>query len=45
MILATLFALAANTAAEDEADLSKVSLDLEYFGAYAKGFLSQAGRA
>ena len=35
----------ANTAAEDEADLSKVSLDLEYFGAYAKGFLSQAGES
>lgn len=35
----------ANTAAEDEADLSKVSLDLDYFGAYAKGFLSQAGES
>ena len=35
----------ASTAAEDEADLSKVSLDLEYFGAYAKGFLSQAGES
>lgn len=33
----------ANTAAEDEADLAKVALDLDYFGAYAKGFLSQAG--
>lgn len=33
----------ANTAEEDEADLSKVSLNLEYFEAYAKGFLSQAG--
>ena len=33
----------ANTAAEDEADLSKVSLNLEYFRAYAEGFLSEAG--
>ncbi|MBQ9098887.1 MAG: aminoglycoside phosphotransferase family protein [Clostridia bacterium] len=29
----------ANTAAEDEPDLSKVSLDLELYHAYAKGFL------
>ena len=29
----------ANTAAEDEADLSLVSLDLELFEAYARGFL------
>ena len=29
----------ANTAAEDETDLSKVSLDLELFEAYAKGFI------
>ncbi len=29
----------ANTAAEDEQDLSKVSLDLELFEAYARGFL------
>ncbi len=29
----------ANTAAEDETDLSKVSLDLELYHAYAKGFL------
>jgi Ser/Thr protein kinase RdoA (MazF antagonist) len=29
----------ANTAAEDETDLSKVTLDLELFEAYAKGFL------
>ncbi|MBE6577208.1 MAG: aminoglycoside phosphotransferase family protein [Ruminococcaceae bacterium] len=29
----------ANTATEDETDLSKVSLDLELFEAYAKGFL------
>ena len=35
----------ANTAAEDEADLSKVSLSLEYFEAYAKGFLSEAGES
>ena len=33
----------ANTAAEDEKDLSKVSISLEYFKAYADGFLSQAG--
>ncbi|MBQ8980101.1 MAG: aminoglycoside phosphotransferase family protein [Eubacterium sp.] len=33
----------ASTAAEDEADLSKVSLNLDYFEAYAKGFLSEAG--
>ena len=30
----------ANTAAEDETDLSKVSLDLELYHAYAKGFLA-----
>ena len=29
----------ANTAAEDETDLSKVSLDLELFRVYAKGFI------
>ena len=33
----------ANTAVEDEADLSKVSLSLDYFKAYAEGFLSEAG--
>lgn len=33
----------ANTAEEDEPDLSKVSLNLEYFEAYSKGFLSEAG--
>ncbi|MBQ7203587.1 MAG: aminoglycoside phosphotransferase family protein [Eubacterium sp.] len=33
----------ANTAAEDEQDLSKVSIDLDYFKAYSKGFLSEAG--
>ncbi|MEI7983182.1 MAG: hypothetical protein WCI71_16155, partial [Bacteroidota bacterium] len=30
----------ANTAAEDEADLSKVSIDLKLFEAYSRGFLS-----
>lgn len=35
----------ANTAAEDEKDLSKVSISLEYFKAYADGFLSQAGKS
>ncbi len=35
----------ANTAVEDEKDLSKVSLDLDYFKAYAEGFLSEAGDA
>lgn len=33
----------ANTAVEDEKDLSKVSISLDYFKAYADGFLSQAG--
>lgn len=33
----------ANTAAEDEKDVSKVSLSLEYFEAYTKGYLSSAG--
>ena len=35
----------ANTAKEDEPDLSKVSIDLEYFKAYAEGFLSEAGES
>lgn len=35
----------ANTADEDEKDLDKVSLDLDYFKAYAEGFLSEAGQA
>ena len=35
----------ANTAAEDERDITKVSIDLEYFKAYAEGFLSQAGES
>lgn len=33
----------ANTAAEDEADLSKVSLSLELYDAYARGFLEGCG--
>ena len=33
----------ANTAAEDEKDLSKVSLDMELFEAYTKGFLEGCG--
>ena len=33
----------ANTAAEDETDLSKVSLDLELYHAYADGFLRGCG--
>ncbi len=33
----------ASTAAEDEADLSKVSLDLDYFKSYTEGFLSECG--
>lgn len=33
----------ANTAAEDEEDLSKVSINLDYFKAYAEGFLAEAG--
>lgn len=35
----------ANTAAEDEKDISKVSLSLEYFKAYALGYLSAAGES
>ncbi len=31
-----------NTGAEDEADLSKVSMNIELFKAYAKGYLSEA---
>jgi hypothetical protein len=34
---------AANTAAEDEADLSKIKMDFTLFEAYASGYLSQAG--
>ncbi len=33
----------ANTAAEDEQDLSRVSLDLELFEYYTKGYLEEAG--
>lgn len=33
----------ANAAAEDETDLSKVSLDLTLFEAYTKGYLEEAG--
>lgn len=35
----------ANTAEEDEADIDKVSIDLDYFRAYAEGFLSEAGES
>ncbi len=35
----------ANTAAEDETDLSKVSLSLEYFKAYVEGYLEAAGKS
>lgn len=35
----------ANTAAEDEKDLGKVGINLDYFKAYAEGFLSEAGSA
>lgn len=35
----------ANTAEEDEPDLDKVSIDLNYFRAYAEGFLSEAGES
>ncbi len=34
---------ATNTAAEDEPDTSKVAVDLDLFGAYTAGYLSQAG--
>lgn len=35
----------ANTAAEDEKDLSKVSLNLDYFKAYAEGYIESAGKS
>lgn len=35
----------ASTALEDEADLDKVEMSLEYFKAYAEGYLSEAGAA
>ncbi|MFR5875431.1 MAG: phosphotransferase enzyme family protein [Eubacterium sp.] len=35
----------ANTAEEDESNLSKVSINLDYFKAYAEGFLAEAGNS
>lgn len=35
----------ASTALEDEKDLDKVGIDLDYFKAYAEGYLSEAGSA
>ena len=35
----------ASTALEDEKDLSKVSLSLDYYQAYARGFLSACGQS
>lgn len=35
----------ANTGAEDEKDLSKVSLNLDYFKAYAEGYIESAGKS
>lgn len=35
----------ANTCAEDEKDTDKIAINLDYFKAYAKGFLSQAGES
>lgn len=35
----------ANTCAEDEKDVSKIKIDLDYFEAYARGFLSEAGHS
>lgn len=35
----------ASSAAEDETDLDKVYMNLDYFKAYAEGFLSEAGSA
>lgn len=35
----------ANTAAEDEKDVSKVSLNLDYFRAYVDGYLEAAGKS
>ncbi len=34
---------AANSASEDEKDLSKINMDINLFEAYAKGFLSESG--
>lgn len=35
----------ANTCAEDEEDTSKIAIDLDYFKAYAQGFLKEAGES
>ena len=35
---------AANTAAEDEKDISKIEMDISLFEAYASGYLSEAGQ-
>ncbi len=35
----------ANTCAEDEKDTSKIAIDLDYFRAYAQGFLKEAGES
>ncbi|MCE5346550.1 MAG: aminoglycoside phosphotransferase family protein [Bacteroidales bacterium] len=35
---------AANTAAEDETNLTKVNMDINLFKAYAKGYLSETGK-
>jgi Ser/Thr protein kinase RdoA (MazF antagonist) len=35
---------AANTASEDEKDLSKIKMDINLFKAYAKGYLSETGK-
>lgn len=35
----------ANTCAEDEADTSRIAINLEYFEEYAKGFLSECGES
>ncbi len=35
----------ANTALEDEKDLTKVAINLDYFKAYTQGFLSEAGES
>ncbi len=35
----------ANTCAEDEKDTAKIAINLDYFAAYAKGFLKEAGES
>lgn len=35
----------ANTCAEDEPDTSRIAINLDYFKAYAEGFLSEAGES